>query len=122
MSNDFNDMFKDLLSKIGSGLTGIVSYIDRRLFMMEINCLKSNDTEAVKGVLDNLVKKKNKLAIAPIYLAYKKHPNISVRELCEGALSKIDNIDRIKEITQDKDDKESMEALIKTYGNYRYDK
>ncbi len=121
MNYSFNELFKSMMDTINSGFGGILSIIDKRLFIRLVNCLKYNDIGAVKTALDSLVEEKNKLAIAPIYLTHKKHPNPVVRQLCREALCKIDNIDKITRITQNKDDRESMEALIKEYGNYRYD-
>ncbi len=122
MNNDFNEFFKSVVNTISSGLEGILSFIERKMFMSLVNCLKYNDIEAVRNALDQLVEENNKLAIAPIYAAYKKHPSMKVRKLCGEALSKIDDMDKIRKITNDNHDKESIEALIKEYGNYRYDK
>lgn len=121
MPESFDHLFKNVMDKVSSGLEGLLSFIDKKMFISLINCLKYDDEFAVKDALNQLIDEKNKLAIAPIYLASKRHPNYRVREMCKDALAKIDDAEKINEITKDKDDKDAVEELIDIYGNYRYD-
>ncbi len=121
MNGDFDKIFKNIVKKISTGLEGILSFIDKKMFMSLVNCLKYDDPIAVKDALNQLIDEKNKLAIAPIYLASKKHPNSNIRELCDDALGKIDEKEKIEKITKGKETKEAVEELIDVYGNYRYD-
>jgi HEAT repeat protein len=121
MNGDFDKFFKNIVKKLSTGLEGILSYIDRKMFVSLVNCLKYDDEAAVKDALNQLIDEKNKLAIAPIYLASKKHPNFRIRELCNEALGKIDDKEKIEKIVDGKETKEAVEELIDEYGNYRFD-
>lgn len=121
MVESFEKLLKEVIENISKGVENILSYLDKKVFINLINCLKYEDEMAVNNALNQLIEEKNKLAIAPIYLASKRHPSFRVRKLCKDALSQIDNINKIEEITTGKDDREAIKKLIETYGHYRYD-
>jgi uncharacterized pyridoxal phosphate-containing UPF0001 family protein len=89
------------------------------IFGALIGCLKSNDFEAVKVAVDQLVKEKRPVSIPPLYFVSKAHPIERIREMVKTGLSAFGEDKKIEELTAGKEIRESVETLIKEYGNYR---
>jgi len=108
------------MSDLVSGAAkGVLNKFDHMLFNALIACLKSNDYEAVKVAIDQLVKENRPVSIPPLYFVAKAHPNPKAREKAEEAILAFKQDSKIAELTAGRDVKEAVTALMQEYGNYR---
>ncbi len=86
---------------------------------MLVDCLKSEDLEAVRISISQLEKEKNPLAIPPLYLVAEAHPSSFIRERAAQALKILDPNQTANKIANGKDYKEAVPELVKRFGNYK---
>lgn len=104
------------LSKTGKS---IAANIDRITFCLLVDCLKSSDPQAVIEVIDQLEKEKRPLAIAPLYLVCKAHPNAYVCQRARMALKAFVSEQELSSLVEDQNLNDAIKALIEKYGHYR---
>lgn len=104
-----------------SAAKGILNAIDHMLFKSLIACLKSQDYQACAIAIDQLVKEKKPIAIAPLYFVSQAHPNQKVRVKAQEGLKAFGQDKKINELTNNgqKDLKEAVGLLIEEFGNYK---
>ncbi len=116
--NDYQSQFKSIEEFLKETSAKIFSKIDQLTFKMLVNCLKSNDYYVVADAIDQLVKEKKPLAIAPLYLVYSRHPNENIRAKAKQALDKLDPNGQVLELTKDKSTEQAVADLVKEYGHF----
>lgn len=116
---EFLNHLKSLEEFFSKTTGGIFAKIDQVSFKMVIDCLKSNDSQAVTIAIDQLVKEKRPVSIPPLYVVAKAHPNPMVRAKAEQALKKLDPQNDVEKLTGGKDMKEAVYALVERYGNFK---
>ena len=105
---------------VGQATQGIFNKIDQFTFKMLIDNLKSNDYDTVAEAIDQLVKEKRPLSIAPLYFVSRAHPNVHVRTKAGGAIRDLGLEDEVNKLTKDLPTiEEATKALIIKYGNYK---
>lgn len=92
---------------------------DNATFKMLVNCLKSDDAESVRIAILQLAKEKNPLAVAPLYVVAKAHPNSFLRDKATEALRVLDPEGEATRIADGKDYKVAVADLVKHFGNYK---
>lgn len=117
--SDFVSEFSKMTEMVGGAAKGVLNKFDHMLFNALIGCLKSNDYEAVKVAVEQLVKEKRPVSIPPLYFVSKAHPIERIREVAAKGLGAFKQEAKIAELTEGKEVKEAVEALIKEFGNYR---
>ena len=117
--SDFASEFNKVSDMVSGAAKGILNNIDHMLFKALIACLKSNDYEAVKVAVDQLVKENRPVSIPPLYFVSKAHPSERAREKARSGLTAFDQDKKIAELTEGKEIKEAVMALMQEYGNYR---
>jgi hypothetical protein len=117
--SEFAAEFTKVADLVGGAAKGVMNKFDQLLFNALIGCLKSNDYEAVKTAIDQLVKENRPVSIPPLYFVSKAHPNDRAREKAQLALKAFDQDAKITEITAGKELKDAVAALVNEYGNYR---
>lgn len=86
---------------------------------MLVNDLKHNDYDVVAEVIDQLVKEKKDIAIAPLYCVSQMHPNVHVREKAKKGIAKMGKDEEVAKIVAGKPVADATKALIEKYGHYR---
>jgi hypothetical protein len=117
--SDFASEFNKVSDLVSGAAKGILNKFDQLIFNALIGCLKSNDFEAVKVAVDQLVKENRPVSIPPLYFVSKAHPVDRIREKARTGLSAFDQDKKIAELTEGKEIKEAVQALMQEYGNYR---
>lgn len=115
----FSDYLKAMEDCVKDAAGSITSVIDRLSFKMLVDGLKSEDAEAVRNVIDQLVAEGKPAGIPPLYLVSCAHPNSWVRGVAEKGLYRLAPESEIKKVTEGKQVKEAVGALIEKYGHYR---
>jgi Zn-dependent M16 (insulinase) family peptidase len=115
----FSDYLRALEDCVKDAAGAITSAIDRLSFQMLVDGLKSEDAEAVRNVIDQLVTEGKPAGIPPLYLVSCAHPQDWVRAQAEKGLYKLAPESEIKSLTEGKKVKEAVGILIQTYGHYR---
>ncbi len=121
MAESFSNLIAEFISGMAKAIDGIFSDIEKQSYIELVNCLKKQDELAVKDAVEELIREGNRLAIPPLFLTAKKHPNFFIRDYCLKSIGRMESIEKINSITKDKDIKDAMETLIAEYGNYRMD-
>jgi HEAT repeat protein len=116
---DFASQFQNLSDFLGGAAKGVYGKIDQFTFKMLVDCLKSMDYDVVAEAIDQLVREKRELGIAPIFFVSRAHPNEMVRAKAAEALSKFDQAEEIAKLTKGKAVDEGTKALINRFGNYK---
>ena len=116
---DFASEFGKVSDLVSGAAKGVLNKVDHFLFNALIGNLKSNDYEAVKVAVDQVVKEKKPVSIPPLYFVAHAHPIDRIREKARSGLSAFDQDKKIAELTAGKEIKEAVAALIQEYGNYR---
>jgi len=119
--SEFTDGLKLLEAYFKDVADSVLSKFDRITYGMLVNCLKSNDPDAIKDALDQLAREKRPLAIAPIYLVSKSHPIAWVRQQAENVLPQLVNPQELTKVTDGLDTKSAVAALVQKYGHFRAD-
>ena len=117
--SDFASDFNKVADLVNGAAKGIFNKFDHMLFSALIGCLKSNDYEAVKVAIDQLVKEKKPVSIPPLYFVSMAHPSDRAREKAKQALTAFGEDAKIKALTEGKDLKVAVTELVKEFGNYR---
>lgn len=117
--SDFLNHLKSVEDFFSKATGGIFAKIDQVSFKMVIDCLKSNDSQAVSIAIDQLVKEKRPVSIPPLYVVAKAHPNPIVRAKAEQALKKLDPANEVEKLAGGKGMKEAVFALVERYGNFK---
>ncbi len=99
--------------------SGIKQKFDRVTFRMLVDCLKSDDAEAVRVAIEQLAKEKSSVAIPPLYVVAKAHPSLSIREKAAHVLMQLDPSGEAGKIADGKQYKEAVVELVKHFGNYK---
>lgn len=98
---------------------GLKAKFDSVTFKMTVNCLKSDDPEAVRLGIMQLAKEKNPLAIPPLYVVSKAHPSSFIRDKAAEALKTLDPQGEANKIADGKDYKVAVVELVNHFGNYK---
>ena len=117
--SDFAVEFSKVADLVSGAAKGVLNKFDQMLFNALIGCLKSEDYEAVKVAVEQLVKENRPVSIPPLYFVSKAHPNDRAKEKARVGLSQFNQDEKIRELTEGKDLKEAVAALMAEYGNYR---
>ncbi|MBU6453680.1 MAG: hypothetical protein KGS72_18010 [Cyanobacteria bacterium REEB67] len=117
--SDFAAEFGKVADLVNGAAKGVLNKFDQMLFNALVGCLKSDDYEAVKVAVDQLVKENRPVSIPPLYFVSKAHPNERAREKARVALSQFKQDEKIQELTAGKEVKDAVVALVKEFGNYR---
>lgn len=117
--NDFLASLKMLEEQAKAGGKSVLSAFDRLTYGMLVDCLKSQDPNAVKEAIDGLARERRLVGVPPLYLVSVAHPNEWVREQAKAGLAKLVSPAELEKITQGKDTKVAVTALIEQYGHYR---
>jgi len=86
---------------------------------MLVDCLKSDDPEAVRVSIEQLAKENNPIGIPPLYVVAKAHPSAFIREKASNALKQLDPQGQATKIADGKQYKEAVVELVKHFGNYK---
>ena len=116
---DYASEFSKVSELVGGAAKGVLNKFDHMLFCALINCLKSNDFEAVSVAIDQLVKEKRLVSIPPLYFVSQAHPSDRAREKARVGLTAFGQEQKITALTEGKEIKEAVVALVKEFGNYR---
>ncbi|MBS2006325.1 MAG: hypothetical protein JST01_04755 [Cyanobacteria bacterium SZAS TMP-1] len=117
--SDFAAEFSKVTDMISGAAKGIFNKVDHMLFNALIGCLKSNDYEAAKVAIDQMVKENKPVSIPPLYFVSREHPVLRIREEAARGLKAFKQDKRIEELTAGKEIKEAVRALVEEFGNYR---
>ena len=98
---------------------GVYGKLDQITFKMLVDNLKNMDYDVVAESIDQLVKEKRDLGIAPVYFVSRAHPNQYVRAKAVESLKKFEHADEIAKLTEGKSVEEATKALINRFGNYK---
>lgn len=104
---------------VRSAAGALISGIDRMTFQMLVNCLKSEDPEAVKEAIDQLAREGRPAAIPPLYVVSVAHPHPWVRQQAKGGLKSLVEEAELEELTRGKDVQDAVRALIARFGHYK---
>lgn len=104
---------------VRSAAGALISGIDRVTFQMLVNCLKSDDPEAVRQAIDQLAREGRPAAIAPLYVVSVAHPHPWVRQKAKGGLKSLVKESELEELIRGKDVEDAVRALIARFGHYR---
>jgi hypothetical protein len=117
--SDWTSQFKSFNDSIGSAAKSVYNMIDMWSFKALVDCLKSDDYDAVAAAVDQLVKENRPLAIPPLYFVSRAHPNTMVRQKAMKGLQELGKDAEVAELTKDMTVEEGTKHLINTYGNYK---
>lgn len=118
-TDQFQAAFKVVEEYVRTKAGALAARIDRLTFEMLVNCLKSEDPQAVKEAIDQLAKEKRPLAIAPLYVVAEAHPNAWVRQQARNGLRALISDAELAVLTNGTTIQEAVQALIGKYGHYR---
>lgn len=117
--SDFISEFKNFEESVKNAAKGLIARFDHFTLKWTIDCLKSTDYEVASGAIDQLVKEKNLLAIAPLYVVTQGHPNERVKVKAEKALKVLDAGNEVEDLVKDKNMTDAVKALVERFGHYR---
>ncbi len=116
---DFRSQFQAFEEFLKTATSGIRQKFDRATYRMLVDCLKSEDPEAVRVAIEQLVKEKNPMGVPPLYVVAKAHPSTFIREKAGHALKELDPQGQALKIADGREYKEAVVALVKHFGNYK---
>lgn len=116
---DFLSEFKNFEESVKQAAKGLIAKFDHFTLKWTIDCLKSTDYEVASGAIDQLVKEKNLLAIAPLYVVSQGHPNDRVKVKASNALKVLDAQNEVESLTKDKSMNDAVKSLVDRFGHYR---
>ena len=119
VADDFQSSLKLIDEHLRTAAASIMSAFDRMTYRMLIDTLKSEDPAAVKDAIDQLVKEKRMVAVAPLYLVSVAHPVPWVKEQAKKGLAKLVPAEKLNRLTDSQDIKGSVQKLIEEYGHYK---
>ncbi|GEM_PF-458705 len=117
--NDFLGALKLIDCELKGGAASLLSAVDRLTYSMLVDCLKSQDPDAVKNAIDQLAAEKRPLAIPPLYLVSVAHPLPWVRGQASKALRQLIEPEKLAGLIEGKETGEAVLALIQEFGNYK---
>lgn len=117
--SDFLSAFQVMEDLLRSTASGITQRFNQMTFRMLVDCLKSEDYDAVRIAIEQLEKERNPLAIPPLYVVFKAHPNMAARARASAALSIMDQDKQVQKLVSEKSLKDDVVALVNHYGNYK---
>jgi len=117
--SDFAAEFSKVTDMVSGAAKGVLNKFDHMLFNALIGCLKSDDYEAARVAIEQLVKEQKPVSIPPLYFVSKAHPNYRIKEEAAKGLKAFKQEAKIEELTAGKDIKEAVNALVQEFGNYR---
>lgn len=118
MANTFEELINQILANVDSILNSLSLDFDKSSYIQLVECLKYQDSIAVKDAAEGLVQEGNPLAIPPLYLASQKHPSRLARQHCEAALQKLDTKKEVQDLVSNKEIEEAVKVLVDKYGRY----
>ncbi|MBI4532739.1 MAG: hypothetical protein HY711_02235 [Candidatus Melainabacteria bacterium] len=116
---EFQAYFQSIDDYLKKVCESILNKVDRATYSMLVECLKSEDPEAVDEAISQLVREKRLLAIAPLYLVYVAHPHSWLRARARLALKSLIADEELVRLTHGKNVSGSVEALIQKFGHYK---
>ncbi len=116
---DFRTQLQAFDDFVKTATFGLKQKFDNVTFRMLVNCLKSEDPEAVRVAILQLAKEKNPLSIPPLYVVSKAHPSTFLRDRATEALKALDPDGEAHRIADGKDYKVAVAELVKHFGNYK---
>ncbi len=96
-----------------------MSAIDRLTYQALVDCLKSDDPQAVKDAIEQLAKEKRPCAIAPLYLVSQAHPLVYLKDAARSNLRKLISDQDLATVVAGKTLAQAVQDLIGRYGYYR---
>ncbi|HEY9718759.1 MAG TPA: hypothetical protein V6C69_14910 [Trichormus sp.] len=116
---DFNSYLQSVENLLGGATKGLFAKIDHMTFSMVINGLKGTDYDAVSIIIDQLVKEKRSVAIAPLYVVAQAHPVVPLRARAQAALRQLDPDGEVDKLAEGKSIQEAVKSLVEHFGNYK---
>ena len=116
---EFQAYFQSLDAYLRKSSESILNKVDRVTYSMLVECLKSDDPQAVDEAINQLVKEKRLLAIAPLYLVWVAHPHPWLRGRARDALRSLIADEELASLTQGKDIVGSLQELVQKFGHYK---
>lgn len=117
--SDFTDGLKACQDFFKEASSKLISTIDKLTYQALVDCLKSDDPQAVADAIDQLAKEKRPCAIAPLYLVAKGHPSAYLKDRARIALKQLISDDALAPIVAGKNLPQAVAALIDHFGYYR---
>jgi hypothetical protein len=119
MPSQFAETLSEIKTFVQTCTDSFLAKVDRASYISLVDCLKSEDPEAIRIAINQLVKEKRLLAVAPLYLVAKGHVVPWVRQQAEKGLDSLVPRAEIDELVKGKDLKEAVFLLIQHYGHYQ---
>ncbi len=117
--SDFKSKFQAITGFFHDAAKSIGEKFDHFTFKTLVDCLKSDDAEAVNTAIEQLKNEKNPISIPPLFFVVREHPSVVIRQKAKKAMDAIGDESRIQELTAGKSTEDAVKALIEEYGHYR---
>lgn len=119
MPTQFAETLAEIKTFVQKSTGAFLAKVDKASYISLVDCLKSEDPEAIGIAINQLVKEKNMLAVAPLYLVAKGHVVPWVRLQAQRGLDALVPRSELDELVKGKELKEAVFALIQHYGHYQ---